>query len=128
MTILAIGINHDTAPVEIREKIAFAPDIQPEALQDLISTQVVSEAAILSTCNRTEIYCGLSQDNKELNVIDWLKNYHKLNNEDISPFVYSHPDQLAVRHMLRVASGLDSLRSEERRVGKECRSRWSPYH
>ncbi len=109
MTILAIGINHDTAPVEIREKVAFAPDIQPEALQDLISTQVVSEAAILSTCNRTEIYCGLNQENKELSIISWLKNYHKLNHEDISPFIYSHPDQLAVRHMLRVASGLDSL-------------------
>ncbi|NOX42554.1 MAG: glutamyl-tRNA reductase [Gammaproteobacteria bacterium] len=109
MTILAIGINHDTAPVEIREKVAFPPDRVSDALRDLVSTRLVNEAAILSTCNRTEIYCGLNENNRELTVIDWLKNYHNLNSEDISPFVYSHPDRLAVRHMLRVASGLDSL-------------------
>ena len=109
MTILAIGINHDTAPVEIREKVAFAPDIINDALQDLVSTPLVNEAAILSTCNRTEIYCGLEEPSNERAIIEWLQNYHKLSGVDISPFVYAHPDNLAVRHMLRVASGLDSL-------------------
>jgi len=109
MTILAIGINHDTAPVEIREKVAFAPDIINDALHDLISTPLVNEAAILSTCNRTEIYCGLEEQSNERAIIEWLQNYHKLNGVDISPFIYAHPDNLAVRHMLRVASGLDSL-------------------
>lgn len=109
MTLLAIGINHETAPVEIREKLAFAPETLPDALKDLVSTSWVNEAAILSTCNRTEIYCGLDQNNNEITVIDWLKDFHQLSSADIMPFVYSHPDQLAVRHMLRVASGLDSL-------------------
>ena len=109
MTILALGINHDTAPIEIREKVAFAPDIISDALRDLVSTPLVNEAAILSTCNRTEIYCGLEEQNNERAIIEWLQNYHKLNGIDISPFVYAHPDNLAVRHMLRVASGLDSL-------------------
>jgi len=109
MTILTIGINHDTAPVEIREKVAFAPEKINDALKDLVSTPWVNEAVILSTCNRTEIYCGLDEQNNERAIIDWLQNYHKLNDVDIAPFVYAHPDNHAVRHMLRVASGLDSL-------------------
>lgn len=108
MTLFAIGINHDTAPVEIREKVSFSPEILPKALKELVATPWVDEAAILSTCNRTEIYCGLNKANNESPVIDWLRDFHQLQ-KDISPFVYTHPDQLAVRHMLRVASGLDSL-------------------
>ena len=76
MTLWVLGLNHQTAPVELRERAAFAGEALPRALGSLRDTPQIAEAVLLSTCNRTELYA----------------------------------------------------RSEERRVGKECRSRWSPYH
>ena len=108
MSILAFGINHKTAPVDIREKVAFQPAQMIDALRDLTARPHVKEAAIVSTCNRTELYCGLDRQNHEI-IIDWLSRYHNLRADDIVPYIYTHPDQFAVRHALRVASGLDSL-------------------
>lgn len=108
MSILAFGINHKTAPVEIREKVAFAPAQIADALRDLVSRPHVQEAAIVSTCNRTELYCGLDQQNHDV-ITDWFQAYHELTGYDIKPYIYAHPDRLAVRHALRVASGLDSM-------------------
>lgn len=108
MSLLAVGINHKTAPVEIRERVSFAPERLADALHELTSTQEVSEAAILSTCNRTELVCCSNQRNGNT-VIDWFEHYHKLSDAEVRPYLYVHPDQLAVRHVLRVASGLDSL-------------------
>ena len=108
MTLLAFGINHKTAPVDIREKVAFAPDKVGTALQDLTSLTAVNEAAIVSTCNRTELYCDLSaSDSAE--VIAWFRTYHSLTAEELDPYIYTHLDHQAVQHILRVASGLDSL-------------------
>jgi len=111
MSLLALGINHKTAPVSIREKLSFAPETVPVALKDIIARDVVNEAVILSTCNRTEIYCQLNCGAEEAgeSVIQWLKNHHNLHHTDISEYLYLHPEREAVRHMLRVASGLDSL-------------------
>lgn len=108
MSILAFGINHKTAPVDIREKVAFQPGQLIDALRDLTSRPHVKEAAIVSTCNRTELYCGLDSENHEI-ITDWLSRYHNLSTNDLIPYIYAHPDQYAVRHALRVASGLDSL-------------------
>ncbi|ALP54380.1 glutamyl-tRNA reductase [Candidatus Tenderia electrophaga] len=108
MSLLAVGINHKTAPVEIRERVSFAPERLADALHELTSTQEVSEAAILSTCNRTELVCCSNQRDGNT-VIDWFEHYHKLSDAEVRPYLYVHPDQLAVRHVLRVASGLDSL-------------------
>lgn len=108
MAILAVGINHKTAPVEIRERVSFAPERMTQALHDLVARPHVNEAAILSTCNRTELYCGLDQIDETV-IVEWLREYHALGGKDLVPYVYKHPDQSAVRHMLRVASGLDSL-------------------
>jgi glutamyl-tRNA reductase len=108
MSLIAVGINHKTAPVEIRERVSFAPDRLADALHELTSSDQVSEAAILSTCNRTELVC-CSNENDGNTVIDWFEHYHKLRDDEVRPFIYVHPDQLAVRHVLRVASGLDSL-------------------
>ncbi len=108
MTLVALGINHKTAPVEIREKLAFAPDTVPTALQDLVNHESVQEAVILSTCNRTEVYCGLDDSANEA-VVEWLSEYHQLPLESISPYIYAHRDGDAVQHILRVASGLDSM-------------------
>ncbi|MDX1251325.1 MAG: glutamyl-tRNA reductase [Gammaproteobacteria bacterium] len=108
MRLLAVGINHKTAPVDIRERVAFAPHRLPEALHDLQTRSDVAEAAILSTCNRTELVCCAKGDSDD-NIVEWLGDYHHLRSEDVAPYVYLHPEQDAVRHLLRVASGLDSL-------------------
>ena len=108
MSIVAFGINHKTAPIEIREKVSFSPERMDEALKNLTACPAVNEAAILSTCNRTEIYCGLEQFDGE-QLISWLANFHGLEAEQIRDYTYLHPDDDAIRHLLRVASGLDSL-------------------
>jgi len=108
MSLLALGINHKTAPVEIRERVVFGPDHLQEALHGLTACPEVQEAAILSTCNRVELYCEVADANSAA-VIDWLRRYHHLDAKQFDNYLYIHPDALAVRHMLRVASGLDSM-------------------
>ncbi len=108
MTLLAFGINHKTAPVEIREKVAFAQENVAQALGELTSFAPVTEAVILSTCNRTEVYCGLDYPANDA-VRDWFGRYHHLPLESFSPYSYAYLDDQAVQHILRVASGLDSL-------------------
>lgn len=108
MPLLTVGINHKTAPVEIRERVAFEPARVPEALLDLKARAHVSEAAILSTCNRTEVVC-CAENESGTNIIDWFSHYHKLKPEEVNPYIYIHPERLAVQHLMRVASGLDSL-------------------
>ena len=77
MDLFAFGINHTTAPVDVRERVGFAPERLPMALQDLVSQRGVSEAAILSTCNRTDLYCGL-KDGSGDRAIEWVQDYHRL--------------------------------------------------
>lgn len=108
VTLIAFGINHKTAPVDIRERVAFAPEKLEQALKELIHKGAVNEAAIVSTCNRTELYCGLD-DNQVETLLDWFRQYHSLKKEEIDPYIYMHSNNDAVQHLLRVASGLDSL-------------------
>lgn len=108
MHLLAFGINHHTAPVDIREKAAFASDKLVNALHEVTESGAVNEAAIVSTCNRTELYCGLDSS-YDGQVIDWFCHYHRLNRSDVHPYLYRHPDQAAVKHVFRVAAGLDSM-------------------
>lgn len=111
MSIIAVGINHKTAPVAVREKISFNPDQLSNALQELLSEVECQEAAILSTCNRTELY--LVQDDQieqtKQRIVGWLEDYHRVPANHITPSLYWHTDQQAVNHMMRVACGLDSL-------------------
>ena len=108
MSLLAFSINHNTAPVEIREKVSFAPEKIDQALNTLRDCPDVNEAAILSTCNRTEIYCEIDNSNKD-SVVKWFSQYHQIDEREIEPYVFMHPDQEAVRHVLRVACGLNSM-------------------
>jgi len=108
MSLLALGLNHRTAPVAVRERVAFAPDGLNTALQDLLDSGGAYEAAILSTCNRTELYCGLKEPNDQ-RITQWLGDYHQLRATDLQPYLYQHTEQGAVRHILRVAAGLDSM-------------------
>ena len=105
MTLFALGLNHHTAPLAIRERVAFGPERLMLALRDLTSRQV-QEAAILSTCNRTEVYFATQEPQQ---AADWLANYHSLSLNEMSPYLYTYPDRDAVRHVFRVASGLDSM-------------------
>lgn len=108
MTLLAFGLNHNTAPLEVREKVTFGSEIMPEALLDLTNLGGVKEAAILSTCNRTEVYCSTADHVSNI-PIEWFTDFHGFTHTELEPFIYTHPDENAVKHMLRVASGLDSL-------------------
>jgi glutamyl-tRNA reductase len=108
MSLLAIGLNHKTAPVDIRERITFGPDIIVGALRSLLEMPGVEEAVILSTCNRTEIYCGLAgAEQDEISL--WLGNFHGLELETISPYLYRHEGKETIQHLLQVACGLDSM-------------------
>ncbi|MFT6067163.1 MAG: glutamyl-tRNA reductase [Methylophilaceae bacterium] len=105
MQLYTIGVNHTTAPIEIRENVAFGADSIREALSDLTNKKA-AEAAILSTCNRTEIYV---QSADALPVMGWLADYHQLDLNHIQPYTYTLANQEAVKHAFRVASGLDSM-------------------
>lgn len=108
MHLSILGINHRTAPVEIRSQVAFPPEQLDRALGELAAVKGVREAAILSTCNRTELYCSGEQDSLK-QVADWLTRFHKLDSNSLQPHLYNHQDEEAVRHILRVAAGLDSM-------------------
>lgn len=110
MTLLALGINHKTAPVSLRERVAFAPDTLGQALNSLLQQPLVQGGVVLSTCNRTELYLSVEQqENVREQLIAWLCGYHQLRPEDVRKSLYWHHDNDAVSHLMRVASGLDSL-------------------
>lgn len=106
MHLVTLGISHHTAPVQIRERLAFTAEMMPTALISLKKSIPVTEAVVLSTCNRTEIYCAPITE--AASVMDWWRDYQQLQATDIQPYVYLHRDAAAVTHMMRVASGLDS--------------------
>ncbi len=123
MQLLAIGINHHTAPVALRERVAFPLEqIKPALLTlkqawlgretrraDAPPKLSVAEAAILSTCNRTELYCATDDRAAREQAVIWLSRYHNLPPEELAPHVYALPQSEAIRHAFRVASGLDSM-------------------
>jgi len=111
MSIVAVGINHKTAPVAVREKLAFNPDKLSSSLHEMLELVKCREAAILSTCNRTELYIVQEGDfsTVQSNVVAWLEQHHNVPASIISPTLYWHQDKSAVNHMMRVACGLDSL-------------------
>ena len=110
MNLHTVGLNHDSAPVEIREKLAFSASSVPIALSSFVQTFPTSEAVILSTCNRVEIYATSSDNslNKEM-LLDILSAFHDLPKEKFADHMYHYQDMDAVRHLFFVSSSLDSL-------------------
>lgn len=108
MTLLAVGINYNTAPVAIRERLAFPADILDDTLKNLRNVRDISEAAILSTCNRTEFYCQTDSED-QTPLIDWIAGTKIIKPDDFTPYLYSYKDSQSIRHMFRVACGLDSM-------------------
>ena len=106
MQLYTFGINHQTAPLAVREQVAFNADGMESALRDLVENGGAKEAAILSTCNRMELYCNATNPD---HAVDWLAQYHHLPRKDIDPYLYLLPREQAIKHSFRVASGLDSM-------------------
>ena len=105
MQLPAVGLNHQTAPLSIREKLAFTAASLPEAVRNLARSKAAKEAVILSTCNRTELYCVGETEQ----IIEWLAQYHNLPAEEIRPYLYTLDNNETIRHAFRVACGLDSM-------------------
>jgi len=123
MFLTVLGINHRTAPVEIRGQVAFPADQLDRALAGLRAVEGVHEAAILSTCNRTELYCARDDDSPAA-LTEWLCSYHRIARELLQPHLYSYAQDDAVRHILRVAAGLDSLILGEPQILGQMKSSW----
>src|SRR5881392_3700946 len=103
MSLYALGLNHQTAPVDVRERVAFQPDVLGQALRDLLGRPKVKEAAILSTCNRTEVYIRAEEPAPAAR---WLEDFHRVPADSLAPYLYTLPREKAVTHAFRVASGL----------------------
>jgi glutamyl-tRNA reductase len=108
MPLIALGLNHLTAPVSLREQVAFDENAAGAALLELAGEPGVEEALILSTCNRTELYVGVTAGAEGIPQA-WLSRHHHLTPGKLDEFLYRHEEQDAVRHMFRVATGLDSM-------------------
>lgn len=106
MKFIACGINHKTAPLTLREKISPSIQAQKRSLVDLLGQTPASEAVILTTCNRTELYCQTADANT---LIPWMAQYYNIGGEQLQAHSYSYFDDDAMRHTIRVACGLDSM-------------------
>jgi len=103
---LVCGFNHKTAPLALREQAAIVTQDVPAALRSMVKLEAVNEAVVLSTCNRTELYC----DGRDPAALQrWLAEHHQIAVDHLTPHLYAHLDHAAVRHIIRVASGLDSM-------------------
>jgi glutamyl-tRNA reductase len=109
MALLTLGLNHKTAPVNIRERLTFGPDVIMGALRGITEHTNAVEAVILSTCNRTELYCVLENSHDATPIRNWLGRFHGVEPATIAPHLYVYHDRAAVQHLLKVASGLDSM-------------------
>ena len=106
MQLFAFGINHQTAPLSVRERFAFGVEAMEPALHNLVEHGAAKEATILSTCNRTEVYCNTHEPAQ---AIDWLAKSRQMEAHEIEPYLYTLQREQAVKHAFRVASGLDSM-------------------
>ena len=117
MTLWVLGLNHQTAPLDMRERVAFAADRVPAALASVRALPNVSEAALLSTCNRTELYV-IAEDTIALGA--WLGDHA----QGLDAYLYQHSDANAVRHLFRVATGLDSMVLGEPQILGQVKEAW----
>jgi glutamyl-tRNA reductase len=128
MPLYTLGINHTTAPVGVRERVVFSGELAAKALQELINMAGVDEAAILSTCNRTELYCNLQSSNQGDQIKKWLAEFHQIEPDFVQPFLYQYLDRAAVCHTLRVACGLDSMILGEPQILGQLKSAYQDAH
>ena len=92
MSLYTLGLNHQTAPLDVREQVVFSPDALGHALRDLLTRPKVKEAAILSTCNRTELYVNTPAPE---DVTQWLADFHHIERRELAPYLYALPREKA---------------------------------
>jgi len=127
MPLFTIGISHHTAPIEIREKVAIARSDYSDRVRELCALPGVEEVVVLSTCNRTEIYC-LSTESGKLKLVDWVHRVNDIPAGDLDRHFYHHQGENAARHLIRVASGLDSLVLGETQILGQLKDAWQQAH
>lgn len=128
MSILLVGLNHKTAPIEVRERLAFTDEACAEGLRTLVDGKVVNEGLIFSTCNRVEVVAATAAESEadgRRRITDFLSQSRCVAHEDFSSHLYSHADDAAVRHIFRVASSLDSMVVGEPQVLGQVRRAYS---
>ena len=123
MPLIALGLNHLTAPVALRERVAIDADATAPALAELVAQPGVDEAMILSTCNRTELYCSV-QAGAEDAPRNWLHAHNQMTAGRLDEFLYRHTDGDAVRHVFRVATGLESMVLGEPQILGQVKDAW----
>lgn len=109
MKLLTLGVNHETAPVHIRETVSFSSEQALSAISELKQLQLASECIILSTCNRTEIHCVLKEPCHQAAILQWLHHFFKQPESSLLPYLYQYQAVDSVKHIMRVASGLNSM-------------------
>ena len=127
MPLFTIGISHHTAPIEIREKVAISRTEFTERVKQLCELPGIEELLILGTCNRTEIYCLSSEGGRET-VIDWIHRSNGIPSGELDEHIYIHQGEDAARHLVRVASGLDSLVLGETQILGQLKDAWQQAH
>ncbi len=123
MPLITLGINHISSPVALRERLAISDHELGHALHSLCALPYVAEGAILSTCNRTEVYAALSPDaeNAEEGLADWLAGRHNLHRQEFDGHLYSYRDSAAANHLMSVAAGIDSMIVGEPDIQRQVR-------
>jgi glutamyl-tRNA reductase len=124
MSLLVLGLNHQTAPVALRESISVPENQQEQALKSLLKVPGIRHAVLLSTCNRTEIYSQLD-DGQDPQLARWLAEHHGLAPDALDEYIYRHRDEYAVKHLFRVAAGLDSMILGEPQIFGQVKQAWS---
>ena len=125
MSLIVVGLNHNTAPVEMRERVAVPSSRIVKAVHDLASRNHLAEVVLLSTCNRTEIYVRCTKfHNGVSDVQDFLADQASLEPDDFAEHLYTYYDDGAVAHLFRVAAGLDSMIVGEGEILGQVREAW----
>jgi glutamyl-tRNA reductase len=123
MPLIVLGVNHQTAPVDVRERVAVGETQLPAALRALLALPGVEEAALLSTCNRTELYAHTGEGTAP-DLLGWLARQHGIDRDVLAAYTYQHHDTEAARHLFRVATGLDSLVLGEPQILGQVKAAW----
>lgn len=130
MEIVLVGLNHRTAPVEVRERVSFTADQARRASEELRSKGILEETLVLSTCNRSEVYGVPPETSRECapGLSSFLSEFHSVRMDDLNGSLYHHYDRDAVRHLFRVAAGLDSMMLGEAEILGQVREAYRVAH
>jgi glutamyl-tRNA reductase len=123
MSLFALGISHQTAPISIRERLAFSAESMPEALASLSTLPGVDGCSILSTCNRTELFIA-SEQAITRDITDWLHDWHGLSPGQFREHLYQLEQSACVHHLIKVISGMDSMIIGEPQVAGQAKQAW----